>query len=453
MATDDLGNWRALSECFRSVRARTEALCRPLTVEDCCTQPEAFVSPPKWHLAHTSWFFEEFLLRPFLPLLDASIPKDYRPFDPHFSFLFNSYYEAAGDREEGRAEKPRRAHYSRPPLGRVLEYRHYITENVMKLISAGEADGFPAPAGKAAADPAELPSRLELGIHHEEQHQELLLCDIKNILHFNPEKPALDPAAFLTPAPASSGEDWLEMEAGIHSIGHGGEGFAFDNEAGRHAVLLPAFRLRQGLVTTGEYLEFVRAGGYRDPKWWLADAWLTVKREGWQAPLYWEPVPGPADGSQPGRRGGEGSHPGRSGGDPSPSGEALSEWREYTLAGLSPLNPARPVSHLSYYEAEAYARWRGLRLPTEFEWEAAAASGRLRGTGLLWEWTSSAYLPYPGYRPWQGALGEYNGKFMVGQMVLRGGSVASPPGHVRPTYRNFFPPETRWQFAGLRLAA
>jgi ergothioneine biosynthesis protein EgtB len=392
-------------ESWRAVRRATEALCAPLQVEDHCAQPTEEASPPKWHLAHTTWFLEEFLL--------SRYRKDYRTFDDTFAFLFNSYYESVGPR----AEKSRRGCYSRPTVGRVLAYRHAVNDRMEELFASREY--------RDAQEPGDL---VELGIHHEQQHQELLLTDIKAILHCNPSRPAYTEAAGCRHPGNPSAQEaaaprWIEFPAGLHSIGWSGNGFSFDNERPRHRQFLRGFRIRDHLISNGEYLEFIQAGGYRRPDLWLSDGWRLSQREGWRAPLYWEG-----------------------------SGAA---WSEYTLGGMAPLDPARPVCHVSYFEADAFARWRGSRLPAEAEWETACRHGdaALRQMhGALWQWTASAYLPYPGFRPLPGAVGEYNGKFMMDQMVLRGGSCATPSGHIRNTYRNFFPARTRWQFTGIRLA-
>ncbi|MCB9885421.1 MAG: ergothioneine biosynthesis protein EgtB [Planctomycetes bacterium] len=413
---------------YQQVRRRTEAITAPLCVEDHVVQTIDDVSPPKWHLAHTTWFFETFVLAP-----NAA---NHRPFDPHFGFLFNSYYEAVGPR----AERAARGALSRPTLARVHEYRRAVDEQMHELLAAGL--------------PAKVAAIVELGLQHEQQHQELLVTDIKHILASNPERPAYRPA----PEPAARGAAgiathrgaarWRRFDGGLVEIGHDGAGFGFDNETPRHRVWLEPFDLADRLVTNAEYLQFVEDGGYARAELWLSDGWSAVQRLGWYAPLYWE-------------RDGDG-------------------WSETTLHGRAPLEPDAPVVHVSGFESDAFARWAGARLPTEFEWEHAAAqldqgealaAANLFGDQVLhvraapddaeglrqmygdaWEWTSSAYLPYPGYRPLEGALGEYNGKFMSGQNVLRGGSVATPREHFRPTYRNFFQPEKRWQFTGLRLA-
>lgn len=384
---------RAFVERYRRVRRHTEALAAPLSAEDQVVQPMADASPTKWHLAHTSWFFEAFLLRPFQP--------GYEPFHPLFAHLFNSYYEAEGPRHP----RERRGMLGRPTVAEVANYRRYVDAAMAGLIAEAPPETWDA-----------MGPLLELGLNHEQQHQELILTDIKYTLWCNPLRPAYrdaEPAS--TPASPLA---WVGIDGGIGVIGHHGADFAFDNEGPRHQVLVRPCRLASRPVTNGEILEFIEDGGYREPRHWLFDGWAMACREGWQAPLYWE-------------RQGDG-------------------WSAFTLSGMRAPDPSAPASHLSYYEAAAYAAWAGKRLPTEAEWEMA--SSRLAATGRVWEWTASPYVPYPGFRPAEGAVGEYNGKFMVNQMVLRGGSRASPVGHVRPTYRNFFHPEARWQFSGVRLA-
>jgi len=380
-----------LNHRFQRVRQRTEALCRPLETEDYVVQPVADVSPPKWHLGHTTWFWEQFVLQPHVP--------DYEPFHEDFSFVFNSYYESVG-RRVLRAE---RGNLSRPTVAEVYRYRAYVDEQIGAWLDQNRDL------------PTELEALLELGLNHEEQHQELLVMDIKYILGHNPLFPAIDLP--LEPAPGPLGQEPVRRPEGLYEIGYRGSGFCFDNELGAHRVYLPAFQLAPALVTNGEYLEFMQAGGYRHFRHWLADGWDWVRQRAVEAPLYWHRIDG--------------------------------QWHHYTFEGLLPVRPEDPVGHVSYYEADAYARWRGSRLPTEFEWEAAADE---LGWGTRWEWTQSAYLPYPGFRTAEGAVGEYNGKFMVGQQVLRGGSVATPSGHARTTYRNFFQPDKQWQFSGIRLA-
>ena len=384
----------SLLQQFQDVRGRSLDLVRPLSPEDTVVQTMPDVSPSKWHLAHTSWFFETFVL--------SQAVHGYVPFHPAYAFLFNSYYNAVGP-QYPRAE---RGLLSRPGLAEILEYRAHVDRAIADLLESG-------------ACPPDLERILELGLHHEQQHQELFLTDIKHVLAHNPLRPAYgERSPEATPDPGPLG--WWEIPAGPAQVGHAGEGFAFDNEGPRHTVHLHAAAVASRPVTNGEYLEFMEAGGYANPRIWLSDGWALAQAERWKAPLYWIRENG--------------------------------RWMQFTLAGLRPVDPHEPVCHVSHYEADAYAAWRGLRLPTEFEWEFAVGSRRAPGeSGPVWEWTGSAYLPYPGYRIPEGAVGEYNGKFMSGQMVLRGGSGATPPGHVRPTYRNFFPPHARWQFTGIRV--
>lgn len=410
----------ALAARYRRVRADSEALCAPLAVEDYVIQTCDEASPAKWHLAHVSWFFETFVLREYLP--------GYVEFDARWRVLFNSYYEQAG------AFHPRgaRGFLSRPTVAEVYRYRAHVDAAIVGLLDA------------AAELPwADICERVEIGLHHEQQHQELLLTDLKRNLGANPLRPAYREDLPVPPATPRSALQWVGFPGGLYEIGtEGADGFAYDNEGPRHTVFLRPFRLASRPVTNGEFLAFIEAGGYGAPALWLADGWARVRTAGWSAPLYWERIDG--------------------------------QWWQYTLGGLRPLDVDAPVCHVSFFEAAAYAAWAGCRLPTEAEWEVAAAdcavAGNLRAAGYLqpvvapagaglrqlygdvWEHTASAYLPYPGYRAAAGALGEYNGKFMCGQMVLRGGSCVTPEHHVRATYRNFFYPHERWQFQGFRLA-
>ena len=397
-----------------ATRAHSLALAEPLSPEDQVVQAFEDASPTKWHLAHVTWFFETFVLAPHLP--------GYRAFDPRFGFCFNSYYESEG----ARYPRPQRGLLTRPSQQEVLAYRAHVDAAMGRLFDAGIAD---------SSEPARL---IEIGIHHEQQHQELLLTDILALFARSPVRPAYRDRPPLVDTGAAAPMAFVSFGRGIHAVGSEG-GFAWDNEGPRHDALVHPFALGDRLVTNGDWLDFIADGGYASPLLWLADGWGRVTSEGWRAPLYWEQQDG--------------------------------QWLAMTLEGFGPVEPAAPVSQISYFEAEAFARWAGARLPTEFEWEIAAAgapvaaSDALRPrparesadalTGLfgdVWQWTASAYLPYPGYRPPAGALGEYNGKFMVSQQVLRGSSCATPAGHARATYRNFFYPWQRWQFTGLRLA-
>jgi ergothioneine biosynthesis protein EgtB len=409
----DLIPRRALVARYRATRARTEHLCEPLEPDDHQLQSMPDCSPPKWHLAHTTWFFETFVLGPHEP--------GFRPYCPQFAYLFNSYYEAVGDRWP----RPARGLLSRPTVAEVYAYRRAIDERMLALLESADDRTF-----------AELAPIAELGSNHEEQHQELLLTDLKHAFGLNPLRPRYaetDEARRTDSIPAA----WEYYPPGLRWVGHVGPGFAFDNEGPRHRVFVAAFELASRPVNNGEYLRFVADGGYDRPELWLSDGWAARQRADWSAPLHWH-----RDGA---------------------------EFTVFTLRGMRPLDPAEPVCHVSYYEADAYARWAGAHLPTEFEWETAVGPREVRGNfldsghlhpvpngisyyGDVWVWTGSPYVAYPGYRPAAGALGEYNGKFMCNQMVLRGGSCATPAGHVRPTYRNFFPADARWQFSGLRLA-
>ena len=390
-----------VTQRYHDVRQRTERLCAPLAIEDHVPQPVGDVSPPKWHLGHTAWFFEAMVLQPNLP--------GYRVFHERFGFVFNSYYETVGER----VQRVQRGDLSRPTVAEVLAYRAHVDAAMEKLLAA-------------PLSPA-LSALIELGLQHEQQHQELLLTDIKFILGVNPLAPEYDPRAVGAvdvaqehAGPGPVPDAWVRWGGGLREIGHAGDAFAFDNEGPRHLVQVPPVELRTALVTNAEYLAFMADGGYDRFEHWHAEGWDWIRAQPRRAPLYWVP------------------HPDRPG-----------EWLHYTLAGLQPLAPQAPVTHVSYYEAYAFCQWAGWRLPTEFEWEVLAAS---IPWGLRWEWTESAYLPYPGFHKAAGAVGEYNGKFMVNQKVLRGASYATPPGHARVTYRNFFHAPLRWQYTGIRPA-
>ncbi|GCC50290.1 ergothioneine biosynthesis protein EgtB [Chryseotalea sanaruensis] len=373
---------------YQTVRKHSVELCKPLQREDYVVQPSLDVSPPKWHLAHTTWFYEEMLLAKYL--------QDYQRFHPRYAFLFNSYYNTLGDR----VLRPQRGNMSRPTVDGILAYREYVDEYMLKLIPQADTDVL---------------SLIETALHHEQQHQELLLTDIKFILGHNPLFPEYH-TDFKETHVIEKTHDFKELESGMYNIGHAGSGFAFDNEGKQHQVFLNAFKIRQSLVTNREYLAFVESGAYADPTHWHSDAWYWLQETKINSPLYWHNMNG--------------------------------AWHRYSLSGLQLLPLDEPVTHISFYEAAAFAEWSGMRLPTEFEWEAAAEHFQW---GQRWEHTNSAYLAYPGYAKPPGALGEYNGKFMINQMVLRGASIATPQNHARKTYRNFFHPSMQWQFTGIRL--
>ena len=383
-----------LNERYLSVRRHSLELAAPLSAEDQCVQAMPDASPTKWHLAHTSWFFEAMVLGPHAP--------GHRPHDARYARLFNSYYESLGPRHP----RPQRGMLTRPSLAEVLRYREAVDSAMRDFIDGADADTL------AAASPW-----IELGLQHEQQHQELLLTDALALLALNPLAPALRDGA--APAIAAAEPGWVAHPGGEVGIGHDGAGFAFDNETPRHRVTLQPFEIGRRLVTNAEYQAFVDDGGYRKPSLWLSDGWAMVQSQGWTGPAYWR-----------------------------------DEGLAFGLHGEAQREPSAPVMHLSFYEAAAFADWAGARLPTEFEWEAAAAleAPPAQCFGVAWQWTRSSYDPYPRFRPWAGAAGEYNGKFMVGQIVLRGSSLATPAGHARRSYRNFFPPSARWQFSGLRLA-
>jgi ergothioneine biosynthesis protein EgtB len=385
-----------LAARFRAVRAATEALAAPLSPEDCALQSMESTSPVKWHLAHTSWFFETFLLAEHAP--------GYAPPRPEYRVLFNSYYRQVGERWP----RPERGLLSRPSLDEVRAYRRHVDGAMLELI------------GSSRGSARDVAARVELGLQHEQQHQELLLTDMLHAFAQNPLAPAVLPD-WREPAGAAGPTCFVDCAGGLVEIGHPGAGFCFDNETPAHSVYLRPYRLASQLVRNGEWAEFIADGGYRTATLWMSDGWACAQANDWSAPLYW-------------REGDDG-------------------WRQMGLRGPTPLDPDAPVRHISWYEADAFARWAGARLPTESEWEAASGRGEIHELDShVWQWTCSAYSPYPGYRPVAGAVGEYNGKFMINQMVLRGGSLATPKNHTRRSYRNFFHPDKRWQFSGVRLA-
>lgn len=379
-----------LLQKFQKTREYSVFLCEPLEIEDYIPQPVDFASPPKWHLSHSTWFFEEMILKKFF--------TEYKIFHPNFSFLFNSYYQSLGDR----AIRTDRGTMTRPTVAEVLQYRKHVDSHIEKLLQNEIS--------------SELEDLIILGINHEQQHQELLITDLKHTFSYNPIHPVYKKNFNLT-SQKNTESGWVTINEGIYKIGFEGEGFHFDNEKGRHKVFLHEFQISQSLVTNADFLEFMESGGYENFKFWLDEGWNWVTENQIKCPLYWEKIEG--------------------------------KWYSYTLEGLKPIEPEQILAHVSFYEAQAFATWKGYRLPTEFEWEAAADQLKW---GKRWEWTYSAYLPYPKFKIAEGAVGEYNGKFMIGQMVLRGSSTATPEGHERKTYRNFFHPKFRWQITGIRLA-
>jgi ergothioneine biosynthesis protein EgtB len=380
-----------LKDRYLQVRKHTEHICEPLQTEDYVVQPVADVSPPKWHIGHTTWFFETFILKPYF--------MGYQEYDPDYNFVFNSYYETVGNR----VIRTDRGNLSRPTVIEIFRYREYVDE-AMNNFLCGEIS-------------EEIKNLMILGLNHEEQHQELLYTDIKYSLGHNPLFPAYSKDYVSPKVVRADGDEFIKLVEGVYEIGYKGDGFCFDNELNTHKVYLNAFEISPNLVTNVEYFEFINSGGYHDFRHWHAEGWDWVKTNKIEAPLYWHAI--------------------------------NQEWFNYTYHGLEPLNLNNPVCHISYFEAYAYASWKGLRLPTEFEWEAAATQF---SWGKSWEWTESSYLPYPGFTKAPGAIGEYNGKFMVNQKVLRGASEVTSPGHSRVTYRNFFQTHLRWQFTGIRLA-
>ena len=381
----------SLVEDYQKIRQRSTEICAPLRAEDYVVQPIVDVSPPKWHLGHTTWFFETFILRQSL--------EGYKEFNPLYNYVFNSYYEAEG----ARVIRTDRGNLSRPSVEEIFEYREYVDRCMLEFLNNNRL-------------PATLSDLVILGLNHEQQHQELLISDIKYILGHNPLFPAYSTKSVQEEdLPVTT--EYIRIEEGIFEIGFQGEGFCFDNELSRHKVYLHGFEISKDLVTNGDYLDFIKDGGYQDFRFWHAEGWDWVKQSQTKAPLYWHFID--------------------------------DKWMNYTLSGLEQVAPSASLSHINFYEASAFASWRGMRLPTEAEWEVASKE---LNWGIRWEWTGSAYLPYPGYQKATGAIGEYNGKFMVNQMVLRGASVATPKGHSRDTYRNFFHPQHRWQYTGIRLA-
>jgi ergothioneine biosynthesis protein EgtB len=395
--SESAGLGEDLAEAFLAVRNETERRAAALSPEDQLIQSMPDASPAKWHRAHTTWFFEQFLL--------AEHSAGYSPYHPDYAFLFNSYYVSAGPRHA----RHRRGDLTRPSADEITAYRRHVDAAAVKFFRE-------APSEKLAA----IAPLVEVGLNHEQQHQELMWTDILHAFAQNPLCPAYDPA-WRFPATTGVGEEWIDLNEGIHSVGHASDSFHFDNEKPAHRALVGPVRLARNLVTNAEWLAFMADGGYTTPTLWLMDGFAAVTAEQWQAPGHWREIDG--------------------------------QWHVMTLAGLKPVDPKSPVCHVSYYEADAFARWRGKHLPNEMEWEVASRASLLNDAfGIVWQWTRSAYAPYPGYRAAEGALGEYNGKFMINQLVLRGSSLATPEGHSRVTYRNFFYPHHRWQFTGLRLA-
>ncbi|MES5487448.1 ergothioneine biosynthesis protein EgtB [Bradyrhizobium sp. INPA03-11B] len=386
-----------LADAYRAVRDETERRAAPLSAEDQLIQSMPDASPAKWHRAHTTWFFEQFLLGAHL--------KGYMPFHPDYAYLFNSYYVSAGPRHA----RHQRGHLTRPTTDEVTAYRRHVDAEVVKFFQTATPEQLEA-----------LVPLVEVGLNHEQQHQELMYTDILHAFAQNPIPPAYDPA-WRFPASQHGQQEWVTLNEGIHTVGHGDDSFHFDNEKPAHRALVGPVKLAKNLVSNADWLAFIKDGGYSTATLWLMDGFGNVSNEGWRAPGHWREIDG--------------------------------EWKIMTLGGLQAIDPKAPVCHVSYYEADAFARWAGKHLPTEMEWEVAARAGLLNDAyGIVWQWTRSAYSPYPGYRAIEGALGEYNGKFMVNQLVLRGSSLATPSGHSRVTYRNFFYPHHRWQFTGLRLA-
>lgn len=394
-----------LAEFYQRVRGYTEQLCEPLEIEDYIPQPTVDVSPPKWNIAHTTWFFEEMILKKYVP--------GYQVFDENFGFLFNSYYNSIGDR----TARDHRGDLSRPTVKRVFEYRQHVDEKMLELLSVPGAIATGEVKTPVTIVPGTdtLNAFVILGLNHEQQHQELFLTDLKFTLAQNPLFPVYKEGFEPNDTAIGSGS-FIDIAEGLYEIGYNSDGFSFDNEHARHKVYLSDFAICDCLVTNAEFIDFINDGGYSDPLLWHSEGWDWVNRENISSPLYWHDRDG--------------------------------EWHHFTLGGLRKLPMNAPVCHISLYEASAYAEWKGMRLPTEFEWEA---SNTKFDWGKRWEWTNSAYLPYPGFKKPAGAVGEYNGKFMINQMVLRGASVVTPEGHSRPTYRNFFHPHLRWQFTGIRL--